>query len=141
MVLQFLQLHHQVLQFESCAVEILRNKGVKIENLARFFDTCSGQFRSQYCNWDLKQKKTILNIPGNVKHHYFEPNEGKNLSDTIGALAKQAFKRGMIKNYIGISTIGDIVKLIQENLKTETQNCSNCNAFVEGWGKMGKKCK
>ena len=64
-----------------------------------------------------------------MKNHYFEPHEGKNLSDTIGSIAKQAHARGLQKHDVGLESIGDSVKLIRENIKEETKTFKHF--FVE----------
>ena len=67
------------------AVRLIRSWGIPVENIARFTDTCSQQFRSRNTNADLRSLKSLLEVK-NITWHYFEANEGKNLSDSIGAL-------------------------------------------------------
>ena len=42
-------------------------------------------------------------------------HEGKNISDTIGSIAKGAFNRGKAKKDVGISGISQVVQIIREN--------------------------
>ena len=86
-------------------------------------DTCAGQFRSQFCNFDLQEKKKVLCLQ-HVTNHFFEPHEGKNISDTIGSIAKGAFNRGKAKKDVGISGISQVVQIIRENVREKTEKFS-----------------
>ena len=50
---------------------------------------------------------------------------GKNLSDTIGALVKHAFYRGIKKRDVGVRCASEIVDVVKENINCETENFKN----------------
>ena len=51
-------------------------------------------------------------------------HEGKNISDTIGSIAKGAFNRGKAKKDVGISGISQVVQIIRENVREKTEKFS-----------------
>ena len=116
---------YQVDQFETAAINILREKGIEVENICRFSDTCSAQFWSKHCNKYLRNFKTKNKVSGNVTWLYFEAHEGKNLSHTIGSLTKQAFTRGLKTKDVGITNIDDIITLIMENINQAAKKFEN----------------
>ena len=74
----------------------------------RHSDQCAAQFRSQYSNFHL------LHIRQNVSPQletacfsYFKSHKGKNSSDTVGSLAKQAFFRASGCIGIGNDRVGN----------------------------------
>ena len=117
--------HNQVVQFEIEAVNILRSKGIQVTNILRFTDTCSNQYRSKNCNSDLRMLPSLLGIEGIITWGYFEAGEGKNLSDTIGALVKMSFVRGMKKEDRGIQSVTDVVEIMRKNIQEETKQFKN----------------
>ena len=54
-------------------------------------------------------------------------NEGKNISDVIGAMGKNSFRRGIYKNTSGITGVEDAILRIKENLNFETKEFKNIN--------------
>ena len=56
-----------------------------------------------------------------VSNNFYEPHEGKNISDTIGSIAKRAHTRGLQKRNIGVSTVSDVVSLIRDHIQPETE--------------------
>ena len=56
----------------------------------------------------------------NVSFEYFEANEGKNVSDSIGSIVKCAFQRGITKQNEGVSTCSEIVNIIKSEVKAST---------------------
>ena len=67
-------------------MRLLREHGIVVKNIMRYSDTCTAQFRSRHCNGDLKCLPEFLEIDGIISWRYYEANEGKNQSDTVGAL-------------------------------------------------------
>lgn len=109
----------QVQAFEKRMFEIIRGKEIKIDNWERYSDSCTGQFRSRKCN------AFLLNAPKTFKlekasFEYFEANEGKNVSDSIGSIVKCAFQRGISKLDEGVKTASDIVQVINNETKDAT---------------------
>ena len=72
---------------------------------------------------DLREMPSLFNLPpgGKVTLCFFESNEGKNLSDVIGAMGKNSFRRGIYKNTSGIIGVQDAIDRIMVNLKKETK--------------------
>ena len=105
-------LHYQI-------ITILREQGLIVNNIARFSDGCASQFKSRHCNSDLKSLNEDLSV-SQVTWHYFESHEGKNLSDTLGSIAKQAYKRGIKRENIGVQNASDVLKIIRDNIKEST---------------------
>ena len=102
----------------------MREKGFEVNNVLRFSDTCAAQFRSKYVNGDLRNMKKNLSLPdwGQVTLCYFEPNEGKNISDVIGSICKNSWKRSIFQNREGIITVDHLVDRMKSGLKEETKN-------------------
>ena len=62
----------------------------------RWSDQCPGQFRSRFVNDKLLHiRERIFALLQVVLFMYFESHEGKNLSDTLGGLVKQAYARAV----------------------------------------------
>lgn len=114
----------QVQAFEKRMFEIAREKCPhEIKNWQRFTDGCASQFRSRKVNAKLLAAKDAFDLE-EVAFEYFEANEGKNISDTIGSIVKCAFQRGIAKHNEGISTSSDIVRIIRSEVKDATSKFS-----------------
>ena len=50
-----------------------------------------------------------------------QSNEGKNVSDVIGAMGNNSFRRGIHKNRSGITGVEDAISRIKANLQGETK--------------------
>ena len=110
--------HQQVEQFEKRAFNIIREKvGRPINHWKRFSDGCAGQFRSRFVAAQMFEMKQELEL-SSISYDLFEANEGKNTSDTIGSIVKCAFLRAMYQKDEGVSSIEDIVSLIQGQLSS-----------------------
>ena len=60
--------------------------------LNRWSDQCAGQFRSQNTNYNLLcTRERVCQQLLDVIWNYFESHEGKNTSDMLGGLCKQAY--------------------------------------------------
>ena len=74
--------------------EIIREKlGRPIVSWKRFSDGCDGRFRSRYTVTDFMKACARFDLK-QASFDYFEANEGKNVSDTIGSIVKCAYVRG-----------------------------------------------
>ena len=79
------------------------------EDWEKFTDQCACQFRCQFVTHNLlRVQENVSPHLRNVKFNYFESHEGKNFSDTIGALAKQALYRPMKWSSILSDGVGDV---------------------------------
>ena len=69
-------------------------------NFKAFSDGCSAQFKSQFCVADLtKIPEILMGNPGGVAEtHFFESDEGKSDSDTVGSLEKLDIERIILGN-------------------------------------------
>ena len=83
-------------------IEIVRGKGISVRNLLRYSDNCTQQFKSQKVNQDLLTIRETIPDLETVRYSYFEPNEGKAQSDTLGALAKGAADRETLRTLSGV---------------------------------------
>lgn len=63
--------------------EIIREKLERPITSWKFSDGCDGQFRPRYCVIDLMKACKRFSL-GHASFDYFEANEGKNISDTLG---------------------------------------------------------
>ena len=124
--------------FEIEAVNLIRSWGIHVENIGRFTDTCSQQFRSRNTNADLRSLQSALGV-NMITWHYFEANEGKNLSDSIGALTKSAFTRGVKKLDCGVGGIDDIISIIKSELRTVTDKFAHFHIQKFGHCKVPSK--
>ena len=104
-------------------MDIVRELGYPVHSIMRYSDTCSSQFRSKHVMGDLRDLPRLYNLPpgGQVTLSYFESNEGKNVSDVIGAMGKNSFRRGIHKNRSGITGVEDAISRIKANLQVETK--------------------
>ena len=89
----------------------------------RLTDGCAHEFRSRFTNSQLKKAKEEFQLD-RVTFAYYEANEGKNKSDTTGAIAKQAFTRGICKLDEGVKNSKEIVQVIRSALKEQTKKFS-----------------
>ena len=116
--------HQQVVQFEKRMFEIVREKlNQPIKNWIRFSDGCGAQFKSGYAVADLFNAKETFKLE-NAWFNFFESNEGKNTSDSIGSIVKCAFLRAILKSQGGVDDIDDILSLINSELKAATEKFS-----------------
>ena len=56
-----------------------------------------------------------------VTYCFFEPHEGKNLSDTIGSICKNSWQRTMFDNRDGIQSAEELVDRMKSGLNTSTK--------------------
>ena len=113
--------YQQVEAFEERAFEIFREKiRPNIKNWKRFSDGCGSQFWSRFVAADMVKMRTKLSLE-NISYDRFEADEGKSLSDTLGSLTKCSYNRAIIKYDEGVSTLSDIVNLIQSEMKSSTK--------------------
>ena len=82
----------------------------------RFSDGCVTQFNSRKVNADLLKSRKDFHL-SHISFQYFEANECKNISDSIGSIVNCAFQRGIIKCNEGITTTAEIVKIIRVEVK------------------------
>ena len=61
---------------------------------------------------------------------YFETNEGKNISDSVGSIVQCAFQRGIMKCNEGITTAAEIVKIIRVKVKESRELKPTVTAVV-----------
>ena len=111
----------QVKAFEKRMFEIAR--GViphPINHWQRWSDGCSSQFRSEFCNAFCAQSCNEFNLKS-TSWEYFESNEGKNISDTLGSLVKCEAQRQMDRYGHGVRTAKDVIKLLEKGLSTSTE--------------------
>lgn len=114
----------QVEAFEKRMFQILDTKGVgPVKYWQRYSDACAAQFRSRKVNGKLLSARKEFNL-SEVSFEYFEANEGKNISDSIGSIVKCAFQRGITKLNEGVTTAAEIVKVICSEVKETTAKFS-----------------
>ena len=82
--------------------------------------------------WLIWWKHANDSVLEHASFDYFETNEGKNISDTIGSIVKCTYLRGMLKQEQGIHWVKDIVSVIKSDLKTKTKKFTY--SFVEEFG-------
>ena len=83
--------------------KIFPTVGVKATHWIRKTDNAACQFKCQYVlNNLLKIRKKVSSSLESVRFDYFEANEGKNLSDTLGSIAKQAIERESLRASDGV---------------------------------------
>ena len=112
----------QVHAFERRMFEILCSKiPHEINYWQRWADGCSGQFRSQFCNASCIRAKDDFGLQ-TVSWQYFEAHEGKNLSDTLGSIAKCEVKRQMAQYSHGVQTAADVVTLLHKGVSESTKS-------------------
>ena len=113
--------NQQVCHFEELMFSILRTEqGLIINNWLRVSDGCASQFRSCFTNADLVMSKNKLNLK-QITYAYYEANEGKNISDTIGSIVKYAFLRGQLKTGDhGVHSAREVVNIVRGELQDST---------------------
>ena len=124
--------HQQMKAFEQRMFQILCEIGLEINSWQRWSDGCGAQFKSQYCNADLLNAKDSFKLQ-NASFLYFEANEGKNTSNTIGSIVKCAFLKGITKVDQGIGKVSDSLKfdffIIEEFPFMERIEEKDCSSF------------
>ena len=110
----------KVREFEKEAFRLFREDTGKIaDHWARFSDGCGAQFRSQFCNSDLIAAPRDLQVKS-ASFHFFEANEGKNISDSAGSIAKCAYMRAVSRREVeGITSASEVVDIINNNLSED----------------------
>jgi hypothetical protein len=109
--------HSQVSDFEKKMFDIFLEEGLSPQNWKRYSDGCPGQYKSKFVVWDLLMAPQILSKPlKHITYNFFESHEGKNLSDTIGSIAKTAFSRATWRTNAGLDTIEDVKNRMEDGL-------------------------
>ena len=109
-----LHCHQQVRAFTKRAIEIMEARtNIKFTKFIQFSDGCGSQFKSQFSVADMCTLGHELfgdkSFP--VIFNYFESNEGKSESDTIGANFKLRVENMILRNRdLVITTAEDLVK-------------------------------
>ena len=97
--------------------EIIREKlGRPVTSWKRFSDGCDGQFQSRFGIVDLMEPCKRFSLE-HASYDYFEANEGKNISETIGPIIKCAYVCAMLRHKQGICCLKDNV-----SIKIQTKN-------------------
>ena len=108
--------HQQVRKFEARVFEIMRQQlNRDIKHWVRFSDGCGAQFKSRFATPDLP-KFLIEQKLKSAAYHYYESHEGKNISDTIGSMAKSALRRATIKTMSLPRDPEEVVNLIRQEI-------------------------
>ena len=85
--------------------KILPEENVRVLNYLRVTDNCLNQFKCQFVAKDLLQIRSNVSASlESARFSYFEPHEGKCLSDLLGSLAKQA---GAFSTMMTMEGVGD----------------------------------
>ena len=93
--------------------------------ILRWTDNCPNQYKCKYTNQKLLDAPQSLGVGGHVEWNYFEPGEGKNSSDSLGALAKLAYFRAVSKHPDMVArSAAAVVTLISEELSKSTEKLS-----------------
>ena len=79
------------LAFENKAVEMLKNKDVKVEKIHQWTDGCATQYKGKKAFAD-----TSLRKQPKVTRNCFETSHGKNVCDGLGATVKNACYRAVV---------------------------------------------
>ena len=82
----------------------------------RWSDQCAAQFKSRFTMHKLSTVPASLGLqePATVVWQYFETGEGKNLSDSIGAIVKSAYQKAAgINPETTARSAGEIVELLK----------------------------
>ena len=116
-------------------IEVVEERGIKVENWERETDNCFAQYKSQYVVEDLfAVKEKDSPALKSVSFNYFESNEGKNLSDTIGSLFKHAVERQTalvteaLPNYSRLEIAKEIVRRGLAGMNIEPDG--RCGSFA-----------
>ena len=91
--------------FLSLFEQILPEENVRVLNYIRVSDNCLNQFKCQFTARDLLRiRSNVSALLETARFSYFEPHEGKCLSDLLGSLAKQA---GAFATMMTMEGVGD----------------------------------
>ena len=108
-------------------VEVMEEEAFSPETITRWSDNCASQFKSGKVVADLIDIKD--RVSPNLKSArfcFFESHEGKNLSDTIGSMAKGALSRATLRTLSGVGNNPEEVVLeVKERLLSNLK-------FIEG---------
>lgn len=113
------------LAFENQAMEVLEQKGVKINNVHEWTDGCAAQYKGKKAFADISLRKEPT-----VTRNYFETSHGKNVCDGLGATVKNAAcLRAVVSNRKVIGCADDVFdfctqKLTMDNTDTDTSTVS-----------------
>ena len=89
--------HQQIQGFEKRFFEIMRDKlETPPKHWVRFSDGCSAQFKSRFVNADLQNSLELFGLE-TATFNYYESHERKNISDSIGSMAKASLRRAVLK--------------------------------------------
>ena len=115
----------QVRAFEKEGFRLFREDTSKlVEHWCRFTDGCGAQFRSQFCNRDLREAPVDLQLKS-ASFNYFEANEGKNISDAVGSIAKCAWMRAVSRKAVeGVTNASEVVDVINAHLNKKMPHFS-----------------
>ena len=87
-----------------------------------FSDGCTARLKSGHTVADLMDAPMLLFALQQACFNFFASHEGKNLSDTIGSIAKAALKRGILKDTeLEVRTVEHAIEVITENLREKTK--------------------
>lgn len=100
--------------FENKAIEILKKKGVKVEEIHEWTDGCAAQYKGNKAFADI----SLRNKPS-VTQNYFETSHGKSVCDGLSATVKNACYRAVISNRKVIGCAEDVYHFCTEKLKME----------------------
>ena len=133
--------HQQVQQFDIVREKLQR----PLNNWIRYSDGCGAQFKSGYVVADLFNAPEKFKVKS-VSFNFFEFREGKSVSDSIGAIVKCAFIRGILKTQQGVTNIDDILSVIHTKTKPSTKKIDFFIVEKLGWFQKqlptsGKYCK
>ena len=99
----------------------------EIEDWDRVTDNCASQFKSQFVVEKLLNvNQNVSPRLRNVQFNYFESHEGKNFSDTIGAIGKQAYTRAKSR----ASTQNDGVGVVDSDADQEMVICNQVKQLM-----------
>ena len=101
------------------AFEIIKEElpDEEFEEWERKTDNAVSQFKSQFVvNNLLNVNEKVSPRLKNVSFNYFESHEGKNLSDTIGAIGKQAFNRAKNRTSILNDGVGSVEPDVDQDM-------------------------
>jgi hypothetical protein len=123
--------HEQVQRMERRLMQLIKQKIFTPKGWSRWSDNCNGQYKSQFVLYDLIN---VVNAVSptliDVEFMYFEPNEGKNLSDTIGSLCKSAFLRAQQVNGEAVVTVDDMVSRMLEGMQVNPDGSYGSFSFL-----------
>jgi hypothetical protein len=122
--------HEQIVDFEKLMFEILAREGIHPKNWTRWSDNCYGQYKSCFVVFDLLNcQKAISPNLEQVTYNFFESNEGKNLSDTLGSIGKAAFRRSSWRTTDGVVDLEQIRTRMENGLCKKDGRIGNFSFF------------